>query len=313
MTPEYEVDENDIYPQLLNIIDYKIIKYNQKMEDPYELLQKAEAEKNRWTLWNTKAKYTTAGEYYSDAGASFFLKQSYDESGKAYHLAAEAYVEAGNKRESLYNYIHAGNAYEHTNQAMACNMFTQVKELNVKNSNFREVAKYTFKLANLLKNDQPEEAILLYEEASQYYKCNDDNYNATKCQIEMAYLHIKAYRYLKAAQLFEAMGTEGSKIPLLNFKCIEYFTNAIFCFLAAYEFDLAAENLELYANTSIQFSQWYRFNKLHDIVIATKSLNLQAFIDNLAEFDRQKPLENWQIEALYGVRKTITEKNDDIL
>ena len=220
---------------------------------------------------------------------------------------------AGNEREYIYNYNLAGNSYEHTNKSKVCDIFTIIKTFQVNNSNFREAAKYTFKLAELSKETSPEEAIALYNEASSYYECHADSYNIVKCQIEMAYLHIKAKRYSEAAKLFEIAGNTGSDNQLLRFKCIEYFMNAIFCFLAISDIDLAAIKMEIYSNTSANFKQWYRVVKLNDIIITAQSGKLQSFVDSVQEFDRQKSLEQWQVEVLLMVGKAITDKTDNIL
>jgi tetratricopeptide (TPR) repeat protein len=281
------------------------------MSDPNELLRKASTEKSRWSLFNSTKKYITAAELYSEAGSLFVKQGKHNDAGNAYILAAEAYSTAEESTETLYYYIQAGTCFEHSNPEKAAEIFSLVKAVYIKKSDFYNVAKYTLKMAEVMKDTKPEEAIVLFNEAIDYYKFNNNNIHSIyKCKLEIATLEVTLLHYENAAKIFESLANEHLEHNLLHHKCPELYTNAIICWLATGQFDLASEKLILYKNSYPSATQ---FKYLTPIVDSCLKCVLREFTDNLINFDKIKPFNEWQCKALQTVKDSIKDRSDNIL
>jgi alpha-soluble NSF attachment protein len=272
-----------------------------------DLLQQAQKEETRWTLFDTRSKYSKAAELYFQAGNIFTSENNHQDAAMAYVKSGDLYEINKEFFDSIQSYLKAVKQFKYFDPKSALIYLIKIKDCYELTGRLANAAKILEEIGDL----DETQTMTSYSKAVQYYIEEKQIHNANKLRNKMCERYLKESQYELAANLYEIIANDYASTN--SWSSADYYINALICLLALHDYVLVSNKLILYTETCPKLSSNYMYRSLNDMITACVNGNLQEFIDATAELDRKKPLEPWKVRALLSVRQNLTEIADGIL
>jgi tetratricopeptide (TPR) repeat protein len=272
-----------------------------------DLLQQAQKEENRWSLFDNKEKYENAGDLYEKAGHRFKLDINHEEAANAYVKAGDSYERIKQSYYSIKNYFEAAKQFNYFDSKRAIVYFVKVKDYYELTGDAVKAGDILEQIAAIDSNN----AITLYLRAISYYVESNNVSKANKARLKLCDIYLNDKNYELAGKLYETIAIESdSKMSWIS---MEHYINACICWLALHNYELAHQKLVYYTETNPKISMNIKYNYLRDMIQACVDCKFQNFIDATYQFDQRHTLISWMVIALTNVREHLLEISDNIL
>ncbi|VEL12780.1 unnamed protein product [Protopolystoma xenopodis] len=248
---------------------------------------------------------------YEKAANSFKIAKKWDEAGDAFCKAAKLCIDNKTNHEAAAHYSKAATAYKKSSPEKAIKVLKDAIEIYTEMGRFSIAAKQHMSIAEIYEQDlyDIEQSIKHYELASEYYKGEDSNSSAMKCQLKVAHFSATLGQYDKAAVLFEEAGKASSENKLLRYGAKEHFFKAVIC---QFCIDLinGQKALKIYEENYQMFADSRECTLLKKISEALENENIEAFTTALTEYDTLTRLEPWTTSLFLKIKRTISGDED---
>lgn len=153
-------------------------------------------------------------------------------------------------------------------------------------------------------------AIQMYEQASELFSLEDSKSQSSQCLAKVAELCSAALDppdLLRAAQIYQDLGSACLESNLLKYNAKGYFLQAILCHLANQDVVAAQEALSRYEGMDYTFSESREGKFSAQLVECVEGMDAEAFATAAFEYDRISKLDPWKTSMLVRVKRSIQE------
>ncbi|KAG1002521.1 hypothetical protein G6F66_004773 [Rhizopus arrhizus] len=275
----------------------------------HDLLLQAEKKLNSWTWFNSKNKHEDAAEMYEKAGNTFKLAQRCrKEAGEAYLKAAKLYKTTPEFRfECSKAFENASKCLKRMDAKAAIDALNKAITVDKEACNFRNAAKHHQEIAEIYETEiiDLKGARENWQEAAKLYMADDSRPMINKCLLKVAHFDAQLEEYNLAIEHFEQVATDSIDNPLTKWSNKEYYLKAGLCSLCTNDTVKTHELLTRYCAMDASFETTREFQFLSGILECVENNDHELFTLKVREFDSLTKLDNWKINILLKVRKTL--------
>lgn len=268
-----------------------------------EMMAKAEAAKNKWTLWPSNSKYEEAAQYYENASNLFRTAKQNNMAGKALMNAAEMNLKCSNTFEAANNFVKAANCFRKDSPAEAVHCLRIAIAHYTDSGKFAQAARHSQEVGEILESQlELEEAINAYETAAEYLEGNNNASQAAKCLLKVASFSAQLEKYDRAIEIFEQVGQLYLGINLLKWSANELFLKAGLCHLANGDLVGAKRAIQTYKEINVTFSSKRECKFLEELVKAFEKPDVNEFSKSCGQYDSMTPFDAWMTTILLRIK-----------
>ncbi|CAH8513068.1 unnamed protein product [Schistosoma rodhaini] len=248
---------------------------------------------------------------YEKAGNCFKMAHNWTEAGNAFLEAANLSLSQKSKHDAATHYVNASLVLKKDDPKKSIQCLTKAIEIYTEMGRFTIAAKHHMTIAEIYEKDlvDIEQAIRHYEQAADYYKGEESNSSAMKCQLAVAQLACQLGQCDKAANLFEEAGKASMENNLLKYGAKGHLFKAAICHFCV---DLinGQKALKTYEECYPMFADSRECALIKKLSEALEQENVEAFTTAVQEYDNVTRLEPWITSLLLKLKKTISEEED---
>nr|CAH8840802.1 unnamed protein product [Trichobilharzia regenti] len=248
---------------------------------------------------------------YEKAANCFKMSHNWTEAGNAFLEAASLSLSQKSKHDAATHYVNASLVFKKDDPKKAIQCLTKAIEIYTEMGRFTIAAKHHQTIAEIFEKDlvDVEQAIRHYEQAADYYKGEESNSSAMKCQLLVAKLAAQLGQYDKAATLFEEAGKASMENNLLKYGAKGHLFHAVICHFCV---DLinGQKALKTYEECYPMFADSRECGLMKKLSDALEQENVEAYTVAVQEYDNITRLEPWITSLLLKLKKTISEEED---
>ncbi|KAF5402121.1 N-ethylmaleimide sensitive fusion protein attachment protein alpha [Paragonimus heterotremus] len=248
---------------------------------------------------------------YEKAANCFKMAHNWSEAGNAFLEAARLSLQEKSKHDAATHYVNAASVFKKVNPQQSLKCLTQAIEIYTEMGRFTIAAKHHMTIAEIYETIlvDVEQAIRHYEQAADYYKGEDSNSSAMKCQVMVAQLSTQLGHYDKAANIFEEAGKTAMENKLLKYGAKDYLFKATICHFCV---DLinGQKALKEYEDSYPMFADSRECGLMKKLSDALEQENVEAFTAAVQEYDSITRLDPWITSLLLKLKKTLGEEED---
>ncbi|KAK4469932.1 hypothetical protein MN116_007433 [Schistosoma mekongi] len=248
---------------------------------------------------------------YEKAGNCFKMAHNWTEAGNAFLKAASLSLNQGSKHDAATRYVDASVVFKKDDPEKAIECLTEAIKIYTDMGRFTIAAKHHLTVAEIYEKNlvDIEQAIRHYEQAADYYKGEESNSSAMKCQLAVAQLAAQLGQYVKAANLFEEAGKASMENNLLKYGAKGHLFKAAICHFCV---DLinGQKALKNYEECYPMFADSRECGLMKKLSEALEQENVEAFTVAVKEYDSITRLEPWITSLMLKLKKTISDEED---
>ncbi|CAL4234780.1 unnamed protein product, partial [Meganyctiphanes norvegica] len=248
-------------------------------------------------LFKGSTKVDEGLELYLQAANKFKMAKKWGAAGHAFTEIASLHFKSGNRLDAATNYVEAGNCYKKTDPNEAINSILKAIEIYTDMGKFTMAAKHHQSIADIYETEvaDMEKAIQHYEQASDYFKGEENNSSANKCLLKVAMFAAQMEKYDKAIQIYEQVASSSLESSLLKYSAKEYMFRAALCHLCVDHED-AGIALTKYEEMYPAFQDSRERKLIKALMTHLEEQNVDAFTDTVKEYDSISRLDQWSNE-----------------
>jgi len=284
-----------------------------------EYIDQAVKALNSFRLFNRSAKYEDASELYSKAAAQYKIAKAWQEAGDCYVKAAENANLSNNPHDALNHYTNAAKCFKTAGStADAVRMFELVVAKQQENNKFSVAAKLYKEIGEMEEADLKfGNAIAAYEKAADCFTADDAQTSADQMYIKVADLAAMEEDYKRAIELYERVSLASVDNNLTKWSVTDYLFKACLCWLALSakagndRGRLVRDALDKYKDMHAQFEQSREYQFLDKLVPAFEERDVEAFQDEVANFDMMFKIDRFKSTLLLKAKNSIMNPADE--
>ncbi|KAF2367099.1 Tetratricopeptide-like helical domain [Trinorchestia longiramus] len=252
------------------------------------------------------SKVDEAIELYLQAANKFKMAKQWGKAGGAFTEAATHYQKQDSKLDAATNFVEAGNCYKKSDPHQAVSSLMKAIEIYTDMGKFTMAAKHHQTIAEIYETEiaDTEKAIQHYEQASDYFRGEENNSSANKCQLKVAMFAAELENYKKAINIYEQVGDNALASSLLKYSAKEYFFRACVCHLC-YDVTDAESALKRYEEKYPAFQDSRECKLIKTLLGHLEESNVDGFTEAVSEYDSISRLDQWYTKLLLRVKKSI--------
>jgi len=262
------------------------------------------------SMFGGSSKVDEGMELYLQAANKFKMAKKWGSAGHAFTEIASLHFKAGNRLDAATNYVEAGNCYKKTDPNEAVNSLLKAIEIYTDMGKFTMAAKHHQSIADIYETEvaDMEKAIQHYEQASDYFKGEENNSSANKCLLKVAMFAAQMEKYDKAIQIYEKVASSSLESSLLKYSAKEYMFRAALCHLCVDHED-AGIALNKYEEMYPAFQDSRECKLIKSLMTHLEEQNVDAFTDTVKEYDSISRLDQWYTTMLLRIKKSINAED----
>ena len=179
-----------------------------------------------------------------------------------------------------------------------------------------QAAKLCKECAELYENDEVVDnhiqlSIEMYEQAAELFEMEDSKSQASQCQAKVAELCSAALDppdLIRAAGIYNDLGTKCLDSNLLKFNAKGYFLQAILCHLANSDAIAAQQALQRYESLDYTFGDSREGKFGRQLVECVEGYDAEGLATAAYEYDRISKLDPWKTSMLVRVKRSIQDE-----
>jgi len=262
------------------------------------------------SMFGGSSKVDEGLELYLQAANKFKMAKKWGAAGHAFTEIASLHFKSGNRLDAATNYVEAGNCYKKTDPNEAINSILKAIEIYTDMGKFTMAAKHHQSIADIYETEvaDMEKAIQHYEQASDYFKGEENNSSANKCLLKVAMFAAQMEKYDKAIQIYEQVASSSLESSLLKYSAKEYMFRAALCHLCVDHED-AGIALTKYEEMYPAFQDSRECKLIKALMTHLEEQNVDAFTDTVKEYDSISRLDQWYTTMLLRIKKSINAED----
>ena len=277
-----------------------------ELERAKEAMAKAEAAKNRWTLFSGNSKYEEAAQHYENASNLFRVGRDMHSAGKALLQAAEMQIKCSNMFEATQSYIKAANAFRKEDPGEAVRCLRMAIGLASDAGRFSIAARHQQEVGEILESQlELEEAINAYEIAAEFHDGDNKSSEAGKCLLKVAQFSAQLEKYERAIEIFEQVGKAYLNNSLLKFSARALLLKGGLCHLANGDLVGAQRALDRYKEMDPTFPAQRECKFLEGLMKSIAESQINDFSTICANYDSITPFDAWMTTILLRIKNKI--------
>jgi len=255
-----------------------------------------------------------AAETFVKAANWFKLAKSWSMAGAAFEKAAEAYNSVADMQyEAAAKYGDAAKAYKNCDGIKAVEAYENAIELYTDSARFQQCARMKKEVAEIYEgNSDVPAALAAYIASAEFYDLEDAKSNANSMRLKVAMLSAATGKYGDAADLFEQIAEAALESNLLKYGARGHLLRAGLCRLCIGDSIRSQRALEEYGKMDATFSSSREGKLLEAIVSSVEEGDVEAFTNQVYEYDSLSKLDEWQTSILLKIKNNIRAEDDDL-
>uniref|UniRef100_A0A2P2I5H3 Alpha-soluble NSF attachment protein-like n=1 Tax=Hirondellea gigas TaxID=1518452 RepID=A0A2P2I5H3_9CRUS len=252
------------------------------------------------------SKVDEAMALYLQAANKFKMAKKWSAAGHAFVEAATLYQKNDSKLDACTNFVEAANCYKKTDPNESVNCLMKAIEIYTDMGKFTMAAKHHQAIAEIYETeiaDMPK-AIQHFEQAADYFRGEENNSSANKCQLKVAMFAAQMENYKKAISIYEQVGASALESSLLKYSAKEYFFRASLCHLC-YDTTDAKIALARYEEMYPAFQDSRECKFIKSLQNHLEESNVDGFTESVKDYDSISRLDQWYTTILLRIKKTI--------
>ncbi|KER26878.1 hypothetical protein T265_05936 [Opisthorchis viverrini] len=250
---------------------------------------------------------------YEKAANCYKMAHNWTEAGNAFLEAARLCIQDKAKHEAATQFVNASTAFKKVDPQRSIECINQAIEIYTEMGRFSTAAKHHMTVAEIYETVlvDLEQAIRHYEQAADYFKGEESNSSAMKCQLMVAQLSATLGQYSKAADIFEEVGKASMENKLLKYGAKEHLFKSSICHFCV---DLinGQKALKTFEESFPMFADSRECTLMKKLSDALEQENVEAFTAAVQEYDNITRLDPWITSLLLKLKKTIGGDDEDI-
>ncbi|PAA89494.1 hypothetical protein BOX15_Mlig005420g1 [Macrostomum lignano] len=259
-------------------------------------------------IFGKSAKDDEAAELFVKAANVFKMGKHWREAGDAFSKAAEAHSSKNSRHDSASALVDAANCYRKVDGKQAIGCLDSAIGIYTDMGRFTIAAKHHMSIAEIYETElnDPKLASQHYQKAADFYRGEESNASASKCEAKVAHLDADAGDYINAAKVFEELGKAAMENSLLKYGAKDHFFRACLCHLNIDVLN-CQQALEKYAEMHPAFTDSREYKLMVKLVETAnpEEPNVDEFTKALTEFDSISRLDPWATRRLNTVKKAL--------
>lgn len=263
-------------------------------------------------------KLEEASELFVKSANAYKLANQWQSAGDALTAAGDCLAEGSKETSSdaAGKYAEAGLCYKKINPELAVKALQSAVELYNDLGRFGASARNMKEMAEIFEADNNiEMAISSYEQASNLFTNDNKKSNASQCLVKIANMsstsNSSTKDLLRAAQIFEDIGTENMTSNLGKYAAKGNFFQCILCHMAANDMVSVSNKLEACKNADFSFASSRECQFIEKLVGAVESQDAEEYATVCSDFDRITPLDPWKVSMLSRAKHMIVAEEGE--
>ncbi|XP_050724257.1 alpha-soluble NSF attachment protein-like [Eriocheir sinensis] len=262
------------------------------------------------SLFGGPSRVDEAMDLYQQAANKFKMAKKWSSAGHAFTELASLYAKGGSRLDAATNYVEAGNCYKKTDPNESVNCLLKAIEIYTDMGKFVMAAKHHQAIAEIYETEVTdiEKAIQHFEQASDYFRGEENNSSSNKCLLKVAMYAAQMENYEKAIQIYEQVATSSLESSLLKYSAKEYMFRATLCHLCV-DLTNAKIAVEKYEEMYPAFQDSRECKLLKALTTHLEDQNVDAFTDTVKDYDSISRLDQWYTTMLLRIKKSINAED----
>jgi len=261
-------------------------------------------------MFGGSSKIDEGLELYLQAANKFKMAKKWGAAGHAFTEIASLHFKSGNRLDAATNFVEAANCYKKTDPNEAVNSLLKAIEIYTDMGKFTMAAKHHQSIADIYETEvaDMEKAIQHYEQASDFFKGEENNSSSNKCLLKVAMFAAQMEKYPKAIQIYEQVASSSLESSLLKYSAKEYMFRAALCHLCVDHED-AGIALTKYEEMYPAFQDSRECKLVKSLMTHLEEQNVDAFTDTVKDYDSISRLDQWYTTMLLRIKKSINAED----
>ena len=205
-----------------------------------------------------------------------------------------------------------GHCYKKCDPKKAINAYRESISMLCDAGRLSQAARLSKDTGELFENDDEDDSIGLaiesYQQAADLYDMEQQKSQASQCLVKIAELSSAALtppEFLKAAEIYDKLGSACLDSNLLKYNAKGYFLQSILCHLANQDSVGAEKAMARFSSLDFTLRESREGKFAEQLIEAIVSFDSEAFATACFEFDRISKLDPWKTTILLSVRKSV--------
>nr|XP_045607522.1 alpha-soluble NSF attachment protein-like [Procambarus clarkii] len=261
------------------------------------------------SLFGGPSKVDEAMDLYQQAANKFKMAKKWNSAGHAFTELASLHAKAGSRLDTYTIFLDA-SILERSLEVESVNSLLKAIEIYTDMGKFTMAAKHHQSIADIYETEVAdiEKAIQHYEQASDYFRGEENNSSANKCLLKVAMFAAQMENYEKAIQIYEKVATSSLESSLLKYSAKEYMFRAALCHLCI-DLTNAKIAVEKYEEMYPAFQDSRECKLLKALTNHLEEQNVDAFTDTVKDYDSISRLDQWYTTMLLRIKKSINPED----
>lgn len=275
--------------------------------------------KRSWFASAAEQKNEDAAELFQKAANAFKVGGFFKEAGDAYGEAARIFTaKLKNNMEASKALTESGHCYKKCDPKLAINAYRESITMLCDAGRLSQAARLSKETGELFENDDDDASVSLaiesYQQAADLYDMEQQKSQASQCLVKVAELSSAALNppeFLRAAELYEQLGSNCLDSNLLKYNAKGYFLQSVMCHLANQDSVSAEKAIARYSSLDFTLRESREGKFGEELIAAVLAYDSEAFATACFEYDRISKLDPWKTTILLSIRKTVEGDGDD--
>ncbi|XP_045470521.1 alpha-soluble NSF attachment protein-like [Harmonia axyridis] len=186
-------------------------------------------------FFNKSGKYEQAGECYQRAANLLKGSKNWPKAAACFARCAEIHQEINNQYDAALNFSQAASCYKKCDSRTAIACLEKAIEVLTDIGRFSMAAKHHQTIAEIyeLQLLDVKNAVCHFEQASEYFRMEDNNVSAEACLLKVAHYSAIFEDYQKAIEIYQQVALVHIGATLLRYNVQVYLFKAALCHLCA--------------------------------------------------------------------------------
>jgi len=277
--------------------------------------------KKTWFAASTEQKNEDAAELFEKAANAYKVGGFLSEAGDAYSKAAGIFQDKlKNAMEASKSLTNAGHCYKKTEPEKGINAFRESISILCDNGRLTQAARLAKEVGDLFENDESDEtgesvklAIESYQQAADLYDMEQQKSQSNQCLVKVAELASAALNppeLLRAAELYEKLGTACLDSNLLKYNAKGYFLQSVMCHLANQDSIGASQAMNRFSSLDFTLRESREGKFGQQLIDCMDGMDPEGLATACFEYDRITRLDPWKTTILLSIRRSVDGDGD---
>lgn len=192
--------------------------------------------------------------------------------------------------------------------------YQRAMDIYMEQGKFCTAAKLSQKLAeSFYHSGDTNNALIYYEKAVTLFEDDNMPSHVQLCNEKIAIIYSSCDKYKEAAKLFEQIATNSLKSNTGKYIVKDHYFKAGICYLCTEDSVALRLALTRFVAEDATFASKYEYKLLSRLCDAYDDMDSDLFTQILTEYNTILPLDNWKVDNLMKVKKSMVQNKDDEL